>query len=43
MVKDINEQLNQSSDSEVSKDEPEFDSNQSSFKDSYNFHNGIFL
>lgn len=40
MVKDLNEKLNKSSDSEVSEDEPEPEPNQSSFKDLYNFHNG---
>lgn len=42
MVKDLNEKLNKSSDSEVSEDEPEPEPepNHSYFKDLYNFHNG---
>lgn len=43
MVDDLNEKLNKSSDSEVSEDEFKLDSNVSSLKDSYNFHNGIFF
>jgi len=42
MVEDLNEKLNKLSDSGVSEDEPEFNSNQSSSKDLYNFYNGIF-
>lgn len=42
MVEDLSEKLNKSSDTEVSEDDIE--PNKSSFKDTYNFHNGnIFL
>jgi len=42
VVEDLHEKLNKSNDSEISDDEPEPQSYQSSVKDSYNFHDGNY-
>lgn len=42
MVEDLNEKLNKSSDSEVSEDDI-VEPHKSSFKDTYDFHNGNIL